>query len=180
MGIVKEFREFVMRGNVVDLAVGVIIGAAFGKTVTSLVEDVLMSPIGKLVGGLDFSNMYLSLSPVVDAKNAELARQAAAAAATQPVAEAGALESLTSVVQLTQFLPLAEAKKLGPVIAYGNFITVLINFLIVAFCIFLVIKAMNTAKRRFEREKAVEAAAPEVPPADVQLLAEIRDLLKAR
>jgi large conductance mechanosensitive channel len=108
----KEFREFAVKGNVVDLAVGVIIGAAFGKIVTSVVEDMLMPPIGRVVGNLDFSNLYVPLSDKV-----------------------------------TPGLSLAEAKKLGPVFAYGNFITTTINFLIVAFCIFLLIKGINKLKQ---------------------------------
>ncbi len=171
MGVAKEFRDFIMRGNVVDLAVGVIIGAAFGKIVSSLVEDVLMPPIGKLVGGLDFSNMYVSLSDKVDAANK---LKLEAAAATQPALAEGA-SSMMSVFDVATRLPLVEAKKLGPVIAYGNFITVAINFMIIAFCIFLVIKTINTMKKRFEKE---QAAAPAAPPADVVLLTEIRDLLK--
>jgi large conductance mechanosensitive channel len=182
MKILKEFRDFAMRGNVVDLAVGVIIGAAFGKIVTSLVEDVLMPPIGALVGGLDFSNMYFSLSGAVDEKNLALAKEAAAAAAkaatTNPAATQSALGAVGDFVPtLTHLLPLADARKIGPVIAYGSFITTFINFLIVAFCIFLVIKLMNTAKKRFEREAAAAPAAPETP-ADIKLLGEIRDLLK--
>ncbi|MCS7032697.1 MAG: large conductance mechanosensitive channel protein MscL [Phycisphaerae bacterium] len=177
MGLFEEFRDFAMRGNVIDLAVGVIIGAAFGKIVTSLVEDVLMPPIGKLVGGLDFSNLYISLSDQIDAANARLA---AARAATQPAAEgvAAAAESVLAVFDTAARLPLAEARKLGPVIAYGNFITVAINFLIVAFCIFIVIKLMNAAKKRFEKEQAAAPAA--APSAEVQLLGEIRDLLKEK
>src|SRR5438094_3823538 len=107
----KEFKEFAVKGNAIDLAVGVIIGAAFGKIVTSIVEDLLMPPIGRVVGNLDFSNLYVPLSDKI-------------AAGT----------------------PLAEARKLGPVFAYGNFITTTINFLIVAFCIFLVVKGINSMK----------------------------------
>lgn len=174
MGLIKEFREFAVRGNVIDLAVGVIVGAAFGRIVSSLVEDVIMPPVGRLVGNLDFSNLYVSLSDKVDAANAGLAQKVAA---TQPAADGGMIASVTSVFDTAVRLPLVEAKKLGPVIAYGNFITVMINFLIVAFCIFLLIKAINTAKRRFERE---QAAAPEAAPsAEVKLLGEIRDLLKS-
>ena len=104
MSMIKEFKEFAMKGNVVDLAVGVIIGTAFGKIVTSLVEDVIMPIIGKITGGLDFSNMYYNFgNPAV----------------------IGAL---------------TDAKKLGAVIAWGNFITIVLNFIIVAFCIFLVVK----------------------------------------
>lgn len=109
----KEFKEFAVKGNVVDLAVAVIIGAAFGKIVTSFVEDIIMPPIGAATGGLDFSNLYMPLSS-----------------------------------KITPGLALADAKKLGPVLAYGNFITIVINFLIVAFCIFLVVKALNNMKKR--------------------------------
>ena len=108
----KEFKEFAVKGNAIDLAVGVIIGAAFGKIVTSIVEDLLMPPVGRVVGNLDFSNLYVPLSDKV-----------------------------------TPGLSLAEAKKLGPVFAYGNFITTSINFVIVAFCIFLMVKAINKMKR---------------------------------
>jgi large conductance mechanosensitive channel len=108
----KEFKEFAVKGNAIDLAVGVIIGAAFGRIVTSVVEDLLMPPIGRIAGNLDFSNLYIPLSDKV-----------------------------------TPGLPLADAKKLGPVFAYGNFITITINFLIVAFCIFLVVKGINKMKQ---------------------------------
>src|SRR5262249_79034 len=107
----KEFKEFAVKGTAIDLGVGVIMGAAFGKIVTSIVEDLLMPPIGRVVGNLDFSNLYIPLSDKV-----------------------------------TAGLSLAEAKKLGPVFAYGNFITIAINFLIVAFCIFLVVKGINRLK----------------------------------
>jgi large conductance mechanosensitive channel len=108
----KEFKEFAVKGNVVDLAVGVIIGAAFGKIVTSVVEDLLMPPIGRALGNLDFSNLYVPLSD-----------------------------------KITPGLSLADAKKLGPVFAYGNFITISINFIIVAFCIFLLVKGINKMKQ---------------------------------
>src|SRR6202022_2185615 len=108
----KEFKEFAVKGNAIDLAVGVIIGAAFGKIVTSIVEDLLMPPVGRMVGNLDFSNLYVPLSDKV-----------------------------------TPGLALAEARKLGPVFAYGNFITTSINFVIVAFCIFLMVKAINKMKK---------------------------------
>jgi large conductance mechanosensitive channel len=109
----KEFKEFAVKGNAIDLAVGVIIGAAFGKIITSIVDDLLMPPIGRLIGGLDFSNLYVPLSDKV-----------------------------------TPGMALAEVKKAGlPVFAYGNFLTVTINFLIVAFCIFMVVKAMNKMKK---------------------------------
>ena len=137
----KEFKEFAVKGNAVDLAVGVIIGAAFGKIVNSLVEDILMPPIGKVAGNLDFSNLYI------------------------PLAE-----------KVPFGLALSEAKKLGPVIAYGNFISILINFLIVAFCIFLVVKGINSLKRR----EPAAPGAPPAPPKEEVLLTEIRDILKAK
>jgi large conductance mechanosensitive channel len=146
MGLGKEFREFIMRGNVVDLAVGVVIGAAFGQIVNSLVGDILMPPIGKLIGSMDFTNLYFPLY--------DLPKDVTAYPKT-----------------------LVEAKKYGSVVAYGNFITTTINFLIIAACIFLVVKLVNMAQKRFEHE---QAAAPPPPPADVQLLTEIRDLLKQR
>ena len=139
MSMVQEFKEFINKGNVVDLAVGVIMGAAFGKIVSSVVEDVIMPPIGKVLGNLDFSNLYIPLSEKIPAGAA-----------------------------------LAEAKKLGPVIAYGNFITITINFVIVAFCIFLVVKGVNRMKRKEETKPAPVAEVP----ADIKLLTEIRDLLK--
>jgi large conductance mechanosensitive channel len=137
MSMVKEFKEFAMKGNVVDLAVGVIIGAAFGKIVESMVSDLFMPIIGAVIGGLDFSNYFLGLSSTVDAGS------------------------------------LAEAKKQGAVLAYGNFMTITINFLIVAFVMFLVIKAMNRMKRKEEAKPAEVAETP----ADVKLLTEIRDIL---
>ena len=136
--MLTEFREFAMKGNVVDLAVGVIIGAAFGAIVTSLVGDVIMPIIGAVTGGLDFSNHFIPLSKAVTATN------------------------------------LVDAKKQGAVLAYGSFLTLTINFIIVAFVLFLVIRAMNTLKRK---EEAAPAAPPK-PSAEVELLAEIRDLLK--
>lgn len=108
----KEFKEFAVKGNAIDLAVGVIIGAAFGKIVSSIVEDLLMPPIGKVVGNLDFSNLYIPLSDKV-----------------------------------APGLALAEARKAGPVFAYGNFISILINFIIVAFCIFLLVRGINKLKK---------------------------------
>jgi large conductance mechanosensitive channel len=175
MGLVKEFRDFAMKGNVVDLAVAVIIGGAFGRIVTSLVEDILMPPIGKLVGNLDFSNLYVSLSDKIDQANAA---KHSAIAATQPTTDASVVSAVTSVFDTATRLPLAEARKIGPVIAYGNFITITINFLIVAFCIFMVVKAMTAAQKRFERDQAKEAAT--APPVNKEelLLTEIRDILK--
>jgi large conductance mechanosensitive channel len=140
MGMLNEFKQFAMRGNVIDLAVGVIIGAAFSKIVDSLVQDIIMPPIGKLIGGLDFANYYVALN------------------------------------NQDPNLPLVEAKKLGAVLAYGNFLTILLNFLILAFVIFQMVRVINKARARME-EPAVEAAAP--PPAeDIVLLREIRDALK--
>jgi large conductance mechanosensitive channel len=137
--MLKEFQEFISKGNVMDLAVGVIIGGAFGLIVNSLVNDIIMPLVGAIFGGFDFSNYFLPLSSQVTAAS------------------------------------LAEARKQGAVFAYGNFITVIINFVILAWIIFLMVKAVNTLRRRLEKEKAAPAAAP--PPADVQLLTEIRDLL---
>jgi large conductance mechanosensitive channel len=127
MSMMKEFREFAMRGNVVDMAVGIIIGAAFGTIVKSVVDDLVMPPVGKIVGGVDFSNLYIPLS--------------------SKIAEAQALAAATNA---NFTLALADAKKIGPVFAYGNFLTVLLNFVILAFCIFMVVKAMNTMTKRLE------------------------------
>jgi large conductance mechanosensitive channel len=153
MGLLKEFKQFAMRGNVVDMAVGVIIGAAFGKIVTSFIDDLIMPPVGKVVGNVDFSNLYVPLTEKV-----RLAQEAAA------------------MTNANVTLALAEAKKIGPVFAYGSFITILINFLILAFIIFMMIKAMN---RVMKKEEAKPAAPPE-PSAQEKLLAEIRDILKAK
>src|SRR3954452_21172869 len=135
--MLKEFREFAMKGNVVDLAVGVIIGAAFGGIVTSLVGDIIMPIIGAITGGLDFSNYFTPLSKSVTAGN------------------------------------LADAKKQGAVLAWGNFLTLTLNFIIIAFVLFLVIRFINQLKRRDEA-----APPPPKPTRQEELLAEIRDLLK--
>ncbi|WP_426340850.1 large conductance mechanosensitive channel protein MscL [Pseudoduganella sp. S-14] len=140
MGMMQEFKEFAMKGNVVDLAVGVIIGAAFGKIVDSLVADVIMPPIGMLLGGLDFANYYLPLNG--QAPN----------------------------------LALAEAKKLGAVIAYGNFFTILLNFIILAFVIFQMVRLV--AKLRRAEAPAAAPAEPAPPSEDIVLLREIRDSLR--
>ena len=140
--MLNEFREFIARGNVIDLAVGVIIGGAFATITKSLTEDIIMPIVGAIFGGFDFSNYFLPLSSEVTAPS------------------------------------LVEAKKQGAVFAYGNFITVVINFLILAWIIFLMVKAVNNMRRRLEREKEAAPAAP--PPADVALLTEIRDLLARR
>jgi large conductance mechanosensitive channel len=136
MPVLKEFREFAMKGNVVDLAVAVIIGAAFGAIVTSLVGDIIMPVIGAATGGLDFSNYFIPLAKNVTATN------------------------------------LADAKKQGAVLAYGNFITLTLNFLIIAFVLFIVIRLMSQFKR-----KEVPSTPPKPTP-EVELLTEIRDLLK--
>ena len=139
MGFIKEFKEFAMRGNVMDMAVGVIIGGAFGKIVSSLVNDILMPLVGKVMGNVDFTNLYIALSGQ----------------------ESG--------------LPLDKAKEAGAVFAYGQFCQNVIDFIIVAFCIFVMLKAINKLNRKKE-----EPAAPEAPkgPTQEELLAEIRDLLK--
>ena len=136
--MLKEFKEFALRGNMVDLAIGVIIGGAFGGLVNSIVADLLMPIIGLITGGIDFTNLYVQLSGTPVASDLEAARKA------------------------------------GATIAYGNFVTLAINFMIIAFVLFLVVKVMNRMKSA--SEPAVEAP-PEVP-ADVALLTEIRDLLK--
>lgn len=131
MSIVKEFKEFAMRGNVMDMAVGIIIGGAFGKIVSSFVADVIMPPIGLALGGVDFSSLAVTLK------------------------------------QATETTP-------AVLLNYGKFINTIIDFLIIAFAIFMMVKAMNSMKK-----KEVEApAAPPEPPADIKLLTEIRDLLK--
>ena len=139
--MLKEFREFAMKGNVVDLAIGVIIGAAFSKIVDSLVKDIIMPLIG-IFGSADFSNYFIPLSKTVTATN------------------------------------LADAQKQGAVLAYGNFLTYTVNFLIVAFALFLVVRGINAMKRRqAAAEAAPAAAAPAAPPRGEVLLEEIRDLL---
>ncbi len=137
MSIAKEFKEFAVKGNVIDLAVGVIVGAAFGKIVDSIVGDLIMPVVSRIFGGLDFSNYYLPLK--------------------------GQAMTLT----------LAEAKKAGAVLAYGNFFTIAINFIILAFIIFIMVKQINKLKKA-EPPPPAPAAAPE----DILLLREIRDALK--
>lgn len=138
----KEFKEFAIKGNVLDLAVGIIIGAAFGTVVQSLVNDIIMPPIGKVVGNVDFSNLFIPLDEKV--------------------------RGITS---------LAEARKAGAVLAYGNFIQSVINFSIIAFAVFIIVKAANTIRRQ-------EAAAPDTtPPAPTReeiLLTEIRDAIQSK
>ena len=135
--MINEFKEFILRGNAMDMAVGIIMGAAFGAAVGSLVEDVIMPPIGFLMGGVDFSTLFWNLTG-------------------EPYAT------------------LQEAKDAGaPVIGIGAFINTVINLLVVGFAVFMLVKAVNKMNRAKEEEPA-----PEAPPADVQLLTEIRDLLK--
>ncbi len=139
-GMLKEFRDFAMKGSVVDLAIGVIIGAAFGKIVDSLVNDIIMPVIGAIAGGLDFSNYFLPLAKGVSA------------------------------------VSLAEARRQGAVFAWGNFLTIIVNFLIVAVVLFLVIRAINVVQRSVVRE---QEKVPVRPRQEV-LLEEIRDLLAKR
>jgi len=136
--VLEDFKKFALRGNVVDLAIGVIIGAAFTGVVNSLVGDIITPILGAASGGLDFSNYFFPLSPKVTAST------------------------------------LLEAKKQGAVLAYGNFITLVINFIIIAFVLFLIIRAMSRLIRKEEDKRPAE------PPKQEQLLAEIRDLLKSR
>ena len=128
-----------MKGTVVDLAVGVIIGGAFGKIVTAVIDDLIMPVVGKAIGNVDFTNLYVPLSD-----------------------------------KITAGLPLADARKLGPVFAWGDFVSILINFLILAFCIFMMVKAMNSMQKKEE----AKPSAPPAPSAEEKLLTEIRDLLK--
>ncbi|MBV8187260.1 MAG: large conductance mechanosensitive channel protein MscL [Alphaproteobacteria bacterium] len=139
--MLQEFKKFAMRGNVVDLAIGVIIGAAFGKIIDSLVNDIIMPIIGRVTGGLDFTNYFVGLTP---------------AASQAPTYDA--------------------AKKAGAAIGYGSFITVSVNFLIIAWVLFLVVRGMN----RMFRQEAAAPPPPAPPSKEEQLLAEIRDILKAR
>ncbi len=138
--MLKEFKEFALKGNVVDLAIGVIIGAAFGKIVDSMVGDIFMPLIGAVVGGLNFDNYFVALSKSVTATN------------------------------------VTDAAKQGAVLAYGKFLTVSINFTIIAWVLFMVVKGMNKLKK--QEAAAAAPAAPAEPPAQEKLLMEIRDLLK--
>ena len=141
--MLKEFKEFALKGNVVDLAVGVIIGGAFGKIVDSLVNDIIMPVIGKLTGGADFSSMFVNLGPDLPAG-------------------------------VTGYAKLKESGQ--AMLGYGQFITVAINFIIIAFVLFMVIRAMNSLKKA----EAVAPAAPAAPTKDQMLLGEIRDALMKR
>ncbi len=149
MSMMSEFKEFAVKGNVIDLAVGVIIGGAFGKIVDSLVKDMIMPIVGKIFGGLDFSNYFVKL-------------------ADAPAGYAGPMT----------YEGLSKAGV--PLFAYGAFITVLLNFLILAFVIFQLVRLFNKAKQRAVAEKAAEPAAPAAPPASEVYLKEIRDALVKR
>ena len=144
MSMLQEFKAFATKGNVVDLAVAVIIGAAFGKIVDSLVQDIIMPVVGRIFGGLDFSSYYIPLN------------------------------------HQSMNLPLTEAKRAGAVLAYGNFITILLNFLILAFIIFQMVRLINKARTlSFRRQQEAQEAAPAAPPPeDIMLLREIRDALR--
>jgi large conductance mechanosensitive channel len=141
VGLIKEFRDFAMRGNVIDMAVGIIIGAAFGTIVSTMVDKVMMPPIGLLLGEVDFSELKLVLQ------------------------EASTTEDGTAKAEVAIF--------------YGQLINAVVKFTIVAFCLFIIIKAMNTAKAKFDKKEAA-AAPPPAPPEDVVLLREIRDALRSR
>jgi len=136
--MISEFKEFISRGSVMDLAVGVIIGGAFGLIVKSLTDDIIMPVVGTIFGGFDFSDYFVPLSSSVTARTLDAAREQ------------------------------------GAVFAYGNFLTVVVNFVILAFIIFLMIKGVNAIRRK----QAEQPAAPKAPPPDIQLLTEIRDLLR--
>ena len=142
--MLNEFKTFIARGNVMDLAVGVIIGAAFNKIVESVVNDLVMPLVGAIFGGFDFSNYFIALSSNVTATS------------------------------------LAAAREQGAVFAYGSFITVVINFLILAWIIFLMVKGVNKIRASVDRQTAAEQAEAPPPPEDVKLLTEIRDLLANR
>ena len=140
--MLKEFKEFAMRGNVIDLAVGIIIGAAFGKIVTSLVNDIIMPPIGLILGNVDFSDLFVNLD------------------------------------MSKSFASVAEAESAGaPIIKYGVFINTVLDFMIVAFVIFMVIRGINKFRRK---QEAAPPGQPPPPPAEEQLLTEIRDLPRQR
>ena len=138
MGFITEFKEFAMKGNVMDMAVGVIIGGAFGKIVSSLVDDIIMPVVGKALGNADFTNLYIALTDGIPAGT-----------------------------------PLADAKGMGSVFAYGSFIQAVVDFLILAFCIFLMVKGINKLKKKEEPAPAAPAG-----PTQEELLTQIRDLLK--
>jgi large conductance mechanosensitive channel len=142
MSLIKEFKEFAIKGNAVDMAVGIIIGGAFGKIISSLVNDVIMPPIGRLLGSVDFTSLFINLGA-------------------------------------EKFASLAEAKAAGaPTLNYGSFIQAIVDFLIVAFAIFSMIKAMNMLRKKEAEQPAETPAEPPPPSEDIVLLREIRDSLK--
>lgn len=144
MSLIKEFKTFAMRGNVIDMAVGIIIGGAFGKIVSSIVSDIIMPPIGLLVGGVNFSDLKLIIKDAVPAQ----------------------LDAAGNII--TEMVPAVS-------INYGNFLQITLDFLIIAFAVFMMIKAMNTAKKK---EQAPAPPAPPAPSKEETLLTEIRDILK--
>lgn len=144
MGFIQEFRDFAIKGNVFDMAIGVIMGGAFGKIVGSLIENVLNPLIGKIAGNVDFTNRYINISGAT----------------------------------LADGTSYADAKKVGAMLGYGSFIGDIINFLILAFVVFLMVKMYSAARKRFEEQKPVPA--PAGPTPDQKLLTEIRDLLAKR
>jgi|DewCreStandDraft_4_1066084.scaffolds.fasta_scaffold00035_55 large conductance mechanosensitive channel len=144
--MLREFQEFALEGNVLDMAVGIVIGAAFTGIVTSLVEDVIMPPIGVILGGIDFSDYFLQLTK---------------------------RDTLYPTVQ-------AARDDGAAVLAFGSFVNAVVKFLVVAFAVFLLVRRVNRLRRRLEEREAEKPAAPTAPPADILLLREIRDLLKAR
>ena len=154
MSMIKEFREFAIKGNVFDMAIGVIMGGAFGKLISSLIEDVLMPMIGKVAGTVDFSQYKFVLTTGV--------------AAVTEVKDAAGKVTTAAVA------PVAEVA-----VRFGSFATVIINFLILAFVVFLMVKAFNTAKKRFEDEKPAPAPAP-AGPSEKDYLKDIRDLLSRK
>ncbi len=164
MGFIKEFKEFAMKGNVMDMAVGVIIGGAFGKIVTSLVDDVLMPAIGLLTGGVDLSGLEYHLPPV-----SEMVGEAASAVGAE-----GAVDAVADAASTVAANAGVAAEATGAVLKYGLFLQNVIDFIIIAFCIFLMIKAMNKLMPKKEE--------PEAPagPTQEELLGEIRDLLKEK
>ncbi len=145
MGFISEFKEFAMRGNVIDMAVGIVIGAAFGKIVSSLVGDIVMPFVGMITGGVNFSDMFMWLGDGEKPASLELAKEAG-----------------------------------EPYVAYGVFVNTVIDFIIVALAIFIVIKMMNSAKKKFEKQKVEAPAAAPAPSAEEKLLMEIRDAIKAK
>ncbi len=152
----NEFKQFIARGNVIDMAVGIVMGAAFTKLSTAFIEDLVMPWVGKLAGNMNFTDLFLPL--YLEAK-----------------------DKVGNTVPMESIKTLAQAKEHGAVVAYGDFITIAINFFILAFVMFLVVKAVNKARKLTERQDAAAAAAaPPEPTAEEKLLTEIRDLLKQK